>query len=281
MSVCVCVILCYQPSPNTPPQTHISHFGMMTLPVLASLIMILRLCRSHSVTLSTFSCFLPLCYVTFFLPSSSPSHTRLPAHPFSASPVLLRVSNPSHFPLSTLSILLSLTPFTSSLAPCGVCIPPGNAGQSNHRDIQKEGCWGGSEPPPPHPHGTQDIRVLQRTNCQVLVPYGQCRLQQHHPHTQLPARIVRAYCISAATSIPGSLLLNSTAQVPLSSLTCCSTLSLSSFAGVGKFSVTDRWVIEETWWEKYRGVMQKKGLKTKRIFFSIMAYWHWIKYHNL
>lgn len=42
MSVCVSVILCYQPSPNTPPQTHISHFGMMTLPVLASLIMILN-----------------------------------------------------------------------------------------------------------------------------------------------------------------------------------------------------------------------------------------------
>lgn len=35
MSVTVCVILCNQPSPNTPPQTHISHFGMMTLPVPA------------------------------------------------------------------------------------------------------------------------------------------------------------------------------------------------------------------------------------------------------
>lgn len=47
-----------QPSPNTPPQTHISHFGMMTLPVLAALNMILKRCSSHNVTLSTFSLFL-------------------------------------------------------------------------------------------------------------------------------------------------------------------------------------------------------------------------------
>lgn len=45
MSVCVCVILCNQPSPNTSPQTYISHFGMMTLPVLAALIMIKLCCR--------------------------------------------------------------------------------------------------------------------------------------------------------------------------------------------------------------------------------------------
>lgn len=31
---------------QTPPQTHISHFGMTTLPVLASLIVVLKLCCS-------------------------------------------------------------------------------------------------------------------------------------------------------------------------------------------------------------------------------------------
>lgn len=70
MSVLVCVIQCYQPSPNTPPQTHISHFGMMTLPVLAFLIMILKLCSGHNVTLSPFSFFFSffLCYSTLPIP---------------------------------------------------------------------------------------------------------------------------------------------------------------------------------------------------------------------
>lgn len=122
MSVPVCVILCCQPSPNTPPQTHISHFGMMTLPVLASLIMILKLCSSHYVT---FSPFFFLSYTT-----SSLSHTCLHLHPLSESPpllLLIHLSNPSHFPLPTFSILLPLTPFTPSHAPRGVCKPPTKA----------------------------------------------------------------------------------------------------------------------------------------------------------
>lgn len=95
MSVLVCVIQCYQPSPNTPPQTHISHFGMMTLPVLAFLIMILKLCSGHNVTLSPFSFFFSffLCYST--LP--------IPPPPLSSCPSSLCVS-PTPPPLSFQSV---------------------------------------------------------------------------------------------------------------------------------------------------------------------------------
>ncbi|TMS03853.1 Transient receptor potential cation channel subfamily M member 3 [Larimichthys crocea] len=52
----------------------------------------------------------------------------------------------------------------------------------------------------------------------------------------LPSGTVSGYCISA---VRGSLPLAAAARVPLLSLTCCTTLSLPSFAGVGKFSVKD------------------------------------------
>lgn len=94
----------------------------------------------------------------------------------------LHFPNPTCHPLPTLSTHLFSTPFTPSwLALCGFYTRPGDAGSGNHGDIQKEGCWRCSEPPPPHPPGTQDIRVLQCSYCQVLVPYGQCWLQQTPP----------------------------------------------------------------------------------------------------
>lgn len=64
---------------------------MMTLPVLAFLIMILKLCSVHNVTLSPFSFFVLLFPLLFDSshPTSPLSHTYLHLHPLCASPPLL------------------------------------------------------------------------------------------------------------------------------------------------------------------------------------------------
>lgn len=115
MSVLVCVMLCYEPSPNTPPpQTHISHFGMMTLPVLASLTMILKLCSRFIVTffpspiLLSFS--FSYCLLSFTYSSSSPFSLMTPSH----IPLLLLIlySNLPHFSLSSCTSYILFTPHT-------------------------------------------------------------------------------------------------------------------------------------------------------------------------
>lgn len=104
----VCVILCYRRSPNTPPQTHISHFGTMTLSVLASVMTILKLLNSHNVTLFPFSFFPSFSHLLVSINIPTPHHSHL---------LLVHLSHSSHFPLHAPSILSSLTSLTSSFAP--------------------------------------------------------------------------------------------------------------------------------------------------------------------
>lgn len=126
MSVLVCVMLCYEPSPNTPPpQTHISHFGMMTLPVLASLTIILKLCSSFIVTFSLSPILLPFSFsyhlLSFTLVFISILFTDPPTTPLL---LLILYSNPVGlgtviFLLVLPTSFLPLTPFTHPHIPCG------------------------------------------------------------------------------------------------------------------------------------------------------------------
>lgn len=77
---------------------------MVTLPVLAFLIMILKLCSVHNVTLSPFSFFCsPFSFVIRLFPSHLPSFTYLSSSPSSlcVSPLLLLLSFQSVTPPSS------------------------------------------------------------------------------------------------------------------------------------------------------------------------------------
>lgn len=141
MSVLVCVMLCYEPSPNTPPpQTHISHFGMMTLPVLASLTMMLKLCSSFIVTFSPSPILLPFSFSHHLLSFILIFISILFSDPPTPLLLLILYSNPVGvgtvlFLLVLPTSLSPLTPFTHPHIPCGVYNHPhhhrhhqGNAG---------------------------------------------------------------------------------------------------------------------------------------------------------
>lgn len=212
MSVRVCVILCYQPSPNTPPQTYISHFGMMALPVLVFLIMMFKMCCRPLCNV-----FAPVLLFSFFLCYLTPPIT---------SPLFYI------FDLSTPHLSISLSSFLRPFIPHITCrfLPRSVWGLHSSRQCLVR--W-----PQRHP----ERKMLRRFSTATASSQWDARYMSSTmlrlsssgfirsvsapaaPPTCSASGTVCAQCISAAAANAGSLLLASTSVVPPLSLTSCST----------------------------------------------------------
>lgn len=230
---------------------------MMTLPVLAYLIMMLKLCSSHNVTLSPFFFFLS--YSNLPIPPPPPSTYIICVCP-SPPLILLHLSNSLHAPLPTLWFRLSLHTFHFFLprSMWGLHSPKAMLGKVTTETSRKK-----------------DVEEVQKRH--RLIPLGRKIYEFYNApivkfwfHTVSvgscsSTRLLLAMSVlTVARQFSGSPLLASPATVPLFPLSApssASTLPSHSCTGMTKFRVREVGRLQQHR-EKVTG--QWKRLKTEQ-----------------